>query len=383
MGTPHPMEGCGVAPVGCRPDGGLPDGHARGGEPGSAARALQRLRLRSAAPRGRGARERRLGNRPPARHRRARGLARRDRALRAGRAQRAASSARTTATATGSTRWSSIRPGTGAFGQAIEREIHSLPWRDPQPGGHAVRAALFFVWSQVNSGVMCPVSMTYSAIPALREEPDLAAEWEPRITRASYDDGALVGMAMTEKQGGSDVRANSTRAVQNGDAWEITGHKWFCSYPPCDLFLTLAQAPAGLTCFLIEGRDPGFRIQRLKDKLGTRSLPSSEVEFHGRARAARRRGGARRPDDHPDGQPHPARLPDRIGGRDALGRRAGRAPRAAPERVREAARRPAADAERAGRPGDRVGGGDRGDDARGARLRRGRRRRSGGSPPPS
>jgi len=180
--------------------------------------------------------------------------------------------------------------------QAVEREIHSLPWRavaqapggarraamaSSQPGGHVVRAALFFVWGQVDSGVMCPVSMTYSAIPALREEPDLAAEWEPRITRPSYDDGVLVGMAMTEKQGGSDVRANSTRAVPGGDAWEITGHKWFCSYPPCDLFLTLAQAPAGLSCFLIEGRDPGFRIQRLKDKLGTRSLPSSEVEFQG------------------------------------------------------------------------------------------------------
>jgi putative acyl-CoA dehydrogenase len=120
--------------------------------------------------------------------------------------------------------------------------------------------------------------MTYSAIPALREEPDLAAEWEPRITRASYDDAALVGMAMTEKQGGSDVRANSTRAVQNGDGWEITGHKWFCSYPPCDLFLTLAQAPAGLSCFVL-ARGPGMEFQRLKDKLGTRSLPSSEVEF--------------------------------------------------------------------------------------------------------
>jgi putative acyl-CoA dehydrogenase len=88
-------------------------------------------------------------------------------------------------------------------------------------------------------------------------------------------------MAMTEKQGGSDVRANSTRAVQNGDAWELTGHKWFCSYPPCDVFLTLAQAPGGLSCFLFESSDPGFRIQRLKDKLGTRSLPSSEVEYHG------------------------------------------------------------------------------------------------------
>src|SRR3954451_21147616 len=166
--------------------------------------------------------------------------------------------------------------------QAIEREIHSLPWRDPQPGAHTVRAALFVVWSQVGSGVMCPVSMTYAAIPPLRQNAELAAEWEPRLTRPSYDDGALAGMAMTEKQGGSDVRANTTRAEPQSDgSYEITGHKWFCSYPTCDVFLTLAQAPAGLSCFLFEGRDPGFRIQRLMDKLGTRSLPSSEVEFHG------------------------------------------------------------------------------------------------------
>jgi putative acyl-CoA dehydrogenase len=166
--------------------------------------------------------------------------------------------------------------------QAIEREIHSLPWRDPRPGAHVVRASLMYVWSQVNAGVMCPVSMTYSVIPALREAPDLAEEWEPRLTKPSYEDGALSGMAMTEKQGGSDVRANTTEAEPAGDGtWEITGHKWFCSYPPCDIFLTLAQTPAGLTCFLIEGSDPGFRIQRLKDKLGTRSLPSSEVEFQG------------------------------------------------------------------------------------------------------
>ena len=164
--------------------------------------------------------------------------------------------------------------------QAIEREIHSLPWRDPQPGAHVVRAALMYTWSQVNAGVMCPVSMTYSAIPALRAEPELAAEWEPRITKPSYEDGALAGMAMTEKQGGSDVRANTTRAEPAGDGdWELTGHKWFCSYPSCDVFLTLAQTPAGLSCFLFESSDPGFRIQRLKDKLGTRSLPSSEVEF--------------------------------------------------------------------------------------------------------
>jgi putative acyl-CoA dehydrogenase len=165
--------------------------------------------------------------------------------------------------------------------QAIEREIHSLPWRDPQPGAHVVRAGLFVLWSQVGSGVMCPVSMTYAAIPPLRDNAELAAEWEPRLTKPSYADGALAGMAMTEKQGGSDVRANTTRAEPAGDGtYEITGHKWFCSYPPCDVFLTLAQAPAGLSCFLFEGRDPGFRIQRLKDKLGTRSLPSSEVEFH-------------------------------------------------------------------------------------------------------
>jgi putative acyl-CoA dehydrogenase len=166
--------------------------------------------------------------------------------------------------------------------QAVEREIHSLPWRDPRPGAHVVRAGLMVLWSQANSGVMCPVSMTYSAVPALREEPDLAEEWEPRLTLPDYDKGALAGMAMTEKQGGSDVRANTTRAEPaGGDEWELSGHKWFCSYPSCDVFLTLAQAPGGLSCFLFESSDRGFRIQRLKDKLGTRSLPSSEVEFEG------------------------------------------------------------------------------------------------------
>jgi len=166
--------------------------------------------------------------------------------------------------------------------QAVEREIPSLPWRDPQPGAHLVRAALMVVWSQANAGVMCPVSMTYSAVPALREEPELAAEWEPLLTLPDYERGALCGMAMTEKQGGSDLRANSTRAEPVGDRdYELTGHKWFCSYPGCDIFLTLAQSATGLSCFLFESSDPGFRIQRLKDKLGTRSLPSSEVEFQG------------------------------------------------------------------------------------------------------
>src|SRR3954464_3397937 len=159
---------------------------------------------------------------------------------------------------------------------AVEREIHSLPWRDGRDGAHVARAALELLWTHANAGVMCPVSMTYSAVPALRVDPELAAECEPRLLA-----GALCGMAMTEKQGGSDVRANTTRAEPAGDGWwEITGHKWFCSYPPCDVFLVLAQAPAGLSCFLLE-RGPGMEFQRLKDKLGTRSLPSSEVEFRG------------------------------------------------------------------------------------------------------
>jgi putative acyl-CoA dehydrogenase len=163
----------------------------------------------------------------------------------------------------------------------VEREIAALPWRDPKPGAHVVRGTLMYVFSQVNAGVMCPISMTYSAVPALRRQPELAAEWEPRLTLPDYDRGALSGMAMTEKQGGSDVRANTTHAEPAGDGlYEITGHKWFCSYPPCDVFLVLAQAPGGLSCFLVEGSHPGFQIQRLKDKLGTRSLPSSEVEFH-------------------------------------------------------------------------------------------------------
>jgi putative acyl-CoA dehydrogenase len=165
---------------------------------------------------------------------------------------------------------------------AVSRAIHSLPWREPRPGAHVVRAAMFMLWANANDGVMCPISMTYAAVPALRDAaPELAAEWESRLTSTDYQHGALAGMAMTERQGGSDVRANITRAEPVGDdLYEISGHKWFCSYPPCDVFLVLAQAPGGLSCFLVQ-RGPGMEFQRLKDKLGTRSLPSSEVEFRG------------------------------------------------------------------------------------------------------
>jgi putative acyl-CoA dehydrogenase len=165
---------------------------------------------------------------------------------------------------------------------AIERSIHSLPWRVARAGAHVVRAALFTLWGNANDGVMCPVSMTYAVVPALRgAAPELAAEWEPRLTMPDPGRGAIAGMAMTERQGGSDVRANITRAEPLGDGtYELHGHKWFCSYPPCDVFLVLAQAPGGLSCFLVE-RGQGMEFLRLKDKLGTRSLPSSEVEFRG------------------------------------------------------------------------------------------------------
>ncbi|MEU1071762.1 MULTISPECIES: acyl-CoA dehydrogenase family protein [unclassified Streptomyces] len=164
-----------------------------------------------------------------------------------------------------------------------------------RPGGHVRRAAGFLVWTQAEAGHGCPLSMTHAAVPALRTDPALAAEWEPRLTSHVYEEGlrppadkagVLFGMGMTEKQGGSDVRANTTRARPLGDGGEylLTGHKWFCSAPMSDAFLVLAQAPGGLTCFLVprvldDDTRNTFRIQRLKDKLGNRSNASGEVEF--------------------------------------------------------------------------------------------------------
>ncbi|MDJ0340723.1 acyl-CoA dehydrogenase family protein [Streptomyces sp. H10-C2] len=166
-----------------------------------------------------------------------------------------------------------------------------------RPDGHLRRAAGFLVWSQAEAGHGCPVSMTHAAVPALRADPALAAEWEPRLRSRIYDPklapadrkpGALFGMGMTEKQGGSDVRANTTRAqpLAEDGTYALTGHKWFCSAPMSDGFLVLAQAPDGLSCFLLprvlpDGTRNVFAIQRLKDKLGNRSNASSEVEFDG------------------------------------------------------------------------------------------------------
>jgi putative acyl-CoA dehydrogenase len=183
------------------------------------------------------------------------------------------------------------------LGTAVRHGLHAAPWADPAPGAHAARAAKFFVWSQAEAGHGCPVSMTYAALPPLRHAPDLARRFAPLLTARDYDPGLrapegkaalLAGMAMTEKQGGSDVRANTTRAEPApGDgpgAHLLTGHKWFCSAPMSDLFLVLAQAPDGLTCFLLprvrpDGTRNAVRLQRLKDKLGNRSNASAEVEF--------------------------------------------------------------------------------------------------------
>ena len=159
----------------------------------------------------------------------------------------------------------------------LDSRLQSLPWVDERPGAHVARAALFMLLGQVEAGVGCPLSMTFASVPALRTEPELAEEWIPRLTSGD----ALCGMAMTERQGGSDVRANETTARPDGEAWVLDGHKWFCSAPMSDAFLVLAQAPAGLSCFLLERPQPGFRIERLKDKLGNRSNASAEITLDG------------------------------------------------------------------------------------------------------
>jgi putative acyl-CoA dehydrogenase len=180
------------------------------------------------------------------------------------------------------------------IGSAIEHGAHTSCWADPRPGAHIARAATYMLFAQVEPGHACPVGMTHSVVPSLRLAPELAETWLPRTYSRIYDPqlrdpdtktSAIFGMAMTEKQGGSDVRANTTRAVDAGDgSWRLTGHKWFCSAPQSDAFLVLAQAAQGLSCFLVPRVLPGgehnvVRIQRLKDKLGNKSNASSEIEL--------------------------------------------------------------------------------------------------------
>jgi putative acyl-CoA dehydrogenase len=184
----------------------------------------------------------------------------------------------------------------------VRHGLAAAPWRDHRSGAHVARAARYVLWPQIDSGTLCPLTMTYAVVPSLRHQPDVAARWEPKVTSGVYDPrfvpvdgkrGALFGMAMTEKQGGSDVRANTTEAVALGNgapgsAYALTGHKWFCSAPMNDAFLVLAKVDDAPTpsCFLVprwldDGSRNTFLLQRLKDKLGDRSNASSEVEFDG------------------------------------------------------------------------------------------------------
>ena len=182
------------------------------------------------------------------------------------------------------------------LGIALNAGLHSSPWATPRPGAHVARAAGTYMLNQIESGVCCPVAMTYGSIPTLRHAPAIAAEWLPKIFARDYDQrfrpaaektSALVGMGMTENQGGSDLRTNSTRAEPAGDGlFRLHGHKWFMSAPMCDAFLVLAKTAKGLSCFLMprwtpDGERNAIRIIRLKDKLGNRSNASSEVELDG------------------------------------------------------------------------------------------------------
>jgi putative acyl-CoA dehydrogenase len=167
---------------------------------------------------------------------------------------------------------------------AFRHGLHSAPWSAPGAGAHVERAAGYLLYAEVENGTQCPVTMTYGSVPAIKADAQIAAQWLPRVY-ARGKDAALIGMGLTEKQGGSDVRTNTTRAQPlGGRAYAITGHKWFLSAPMCDAFLVLAQAPGGLSCFFMprlraDGGANGIFIQRLKDKLGNRSNASSEVEF--------------------------------------------------------------------------------------------------------
>lgn len=171
----------------------------------------------------------------------------------------------------------------------------AIAWEDGMRQGHLAHAGMVYMMSQIEPGVCCPMTMTYAAVPALNYNPELAATWVPKLISRRYDpsvqpmsakQGATLGMAMTEKQGGSDVGTNTTRAEPDGEDYRLYGHKWFCSAPMSDGFLTLAQAPGGLTCFLVprwleDGTRNRIFLMRLKDKLGNRANASAEIEYHG------------------------------------------------------------------------------------------------------
>ena len=278
---------------------------------------------------------------------------------------------------------------------SVKEGLHCSAWdhlakpgAQPVPGANVARSAGTYMATQMEAGHQCPITMTNAAVPTLLLEPELAKWWLPKILSRDYDKsfkpaaakrGVTIGMGMTEKQGGTDVRANTTTAAPAGNGgpgaeYLITGHKWFMSAPMCDAFLVLAQAPGGLSCFLMprflpDGTVNALRFQRLKDKLGNRSNASSEVEFQAAHAWLIGEEGRGVPDHHRDGDVHAARLRGRLRRADAPGARQRHPPLPASHRVPEASRRPAADDPSAGRPGARCGGGDRPVVPAGAQLR--------------
>ncbi|MEM7348472.1 MAG: acyl-CoA dehydrogenase family protein, partial [Chloroflexota bacterium] len=188
----------------------------------------------------------------------------------------------------------------GLMDLAIKHQVGNFAWNNPGKGAHVGNAALIYQFNQVEGGVMCPMAMLYSSFPSLQTTPAVADEWIPRLLSTNYDQrdipaaekrGATIGMFMTEKQGGSDVRANTTAAKPVGTdsgigaAYLLSGHKYFCSAPMCDAFLTLAYSAGGLSCFLVprwrpDGERNGMFLEKIKDKLGNRSNASTEIELH-------------------------------------------------------------------------------------------------------
>ena len=178
---------------------------------------------------------------------------------------------------------------------AFDGGLHSLAWTDARDGAHVARAALNYLWNEVENGTSCPITMAFAALQVMRHEPQLATEWQQKMLVNAYDprplhfsqkSAVMIGMAMTEKQGGSDLRSTQTIATALADStYALNGHKWFCSAPMCDAFFTLARTAAGITCFLVprmlaDGTRNGIHIQRLKEKCGNRSNASSEIEYH-------------------------------------------------------------------------------------------------------
>ena len=254
---------------------------------------------------------------------------------------------------------------------AVTHGLHAAPWADTRPGAHVARAAKFYAW-RVDAGHGCPISMTYAAVPALRKAPGAGravrtaarrAGLRPRAAAAADEErGLLAGMSMTEKQGGSDVRANTTAATPQPDGtYRLVGHKWFTSAPMCDVFLDAGPGP-GRPHLLPGPPRPAGRGAEPDAADAPQGQARQQVErvlgggVRERGRLAGRRRGPRRPHHHRDGQPDPAGLRDRRGVRDAARRHDRRPPRRAPQGVRRVPHRPAADAQRPRGPGGRVGG---------------------------